>query len=65
MSLLEFLNAVRKQLETVVLINDRTHYIFNDGDVIEEGWASLYYVSEIVSKNYNSMIVKIVYIDED
>ena len=65
MSLLEFLNAVRKQLETVVLINDRTHYIFNDGDVIEEGWASLYYVSEIVSKNYNSIIVKIVYIDED
>lgn len=65
MSLLEFLNAVRKQLETVVLINDRTHYIFNDGDVIEEGWASLYCVSEIISKNYNSIIVRIVYIDEE
>ena len=65
MSLLEFLNAVRKQIETVVLINDRTHYIFNDGDVIEEGWANLYCVSEVVSKNYNSMIVRIVYIDED
>lgn len=66
MNLLEFLEAAyAKQVETIVLINDRTHYIFSDGDVIEEGWANLYRVSEIVSENYNSVIAKIVYIDED
>jgi hypothetical protein len=66
MDLLEFLDvAYAKQVETIVLINDRTHYIFNDGDVIEEGWANLYRVSEVVSENYNSVIAKIVYIDED
>lgn len=66
MDLLAFLEAAyAKQIETIVLINDRTHYIFGDGDVIEEGWANLYRVSEIVSENYNSVIAKIVYIDED
>jgi hypothetical protein len=65
-TLLEFLEAAYvKQIETIVLINDRTHYIFNDGDTIEEGWANLYYVSEIISENYNSVIAKIKYIDED
>jgi hypothetical protein len=66
MELLEFLDvAYAKQLKTIVLINDRTHYIFSDGDVIEEGWANLYRVSEVVSENYNSVIAKIVYIDEE
>lgn len=66
MDLLEFLDvAYAKRLKTIVLINDRTHYIFSDGDVIEEGWANLYKVSEIISENYNSVIAKIEYIDED
>lgn len=66
MDLLEFLDvAYAKQIKTIVLINDRTHYIFNDGDLISEGWASLYRVSEVVSENYNSVIAKIEYIDED
>lgn len=66
MNLLEFLDvAYAKRLKTIVLINDRTHYIFSDGDVIEEGWANLYRVSEVVSENYNSVIAKIVYIDEE
>lgn len=66
MNLLEFLDvAYAKQIKTIVLINDRTHYIFSDGDAIEEGWASLYRVSEVVSENYNSVIAKIIYIDED
>lgn len=65
-SLLEFLEAAcAKQVKTIVLINDRTHYIFNDGDIISEGWASLYRVSEIISENYNSVIAKIEYIDEE
>lgn len=65
-NLLEFLEAAcTKQVKTIVLINDRTHYIFDDGDVISEGWASLYRVSEIISENYNSVIAKIKYIDED
>lgn len=65
-TLLEFLeDAYAKQVETIVLINDRTHYIFNDGDIIEEGWANLFYVSEIISENYNSVIAKIEYIKED
>ena len=51
MDLLEFLDvAYAKRLKTIVLINDRTHYIFSDGDVIEEGWANLYKVSEIISE---------------
>ena len=65
-TLLEFLkDACAKQVETIVLINDRTHYIFNDGDIIEESWANLFYVSEIISENYNSVIAKIKYIEED
>jgi hypothetical protein len=66
MNLLEFLDvAYAKQIKTIVLINDRTHYIFSDGDVIDEGWANLYRVSEVVSENYNSVIAKIVYVEED
>ena len=65
-NLLEFLEvAYVKQIKTIVLINDRTHYIFGDGDIISEGWASLFKVSEIISKNYNSVIAKIEYIEED
>ena len=66
MDLLEFLDvAIAKQLEYIVLINDRTHYIFSHKDVISEGWAMLYKVKEVVSENYNSVIVRIEYIDEE
>jgi hypothetical protein len=65
-NLVEFLKMpYAKQFKTIVLIGDRTHYIFNDNDVINEDWAILYNVTEIISENYNSVIAKIEYIDED
>ena len=66
MNLLQFLDvAFAKQIKTIVLINNRTHYIFSDGDIIDEDWAILYRVSEVVSENHNSVIAKVVYIEED
>lgn len=65
-SLYDFIiGSLSKNVQTVIVINERTHYIFNDGDEIEAGWALLYNVDEIVSENYNSVIVKVKYIDED
>lgn len=65
-SLLEFIEAaLAKRLETIVLIHDRTHYIFTDGDIISEGWALLFDVVEVISETHNSVIAKIEYIDKD
>lgn len=65
-SLYDFIiSSLSKDIQTVIVINDRTHYIFHDGDEIEAGWALLYNVDEIVSENSNSVIVKVKYIDED
>ena len=61
----DFIEALDKKVQTVVALADRTHYILTDKDEISPGWSDLFKVVEVVSLNYNSIVVKIKYIDED
>ena len=65
LTLTAYIEALDKNIETVVAITDRTHYIFTDKDTIEMGWANLFFVKEIVSTNYNSVVIRLTYIDEE
>lgn len=65
LSFTAYIEALDKNIETVVAITDRTHYIFTDKDTIEYGWANLFVVKEIISTNYNSVVVQLEYIDEE
>lgn len=65
LSFTAYIEALDKNIETVVAITDRTHYIFTNNDTIEIGWTDLFVVKEIISINHNSVIVRLEYIDEE
>ncbi len=64
-NLVEFIQSLKENIETVVAISERTHYIFNSDDELSIGWAQLFDVVEIISQNATSIIIKIKYIDEE
>ena len=66
-TLTQFIEALPSWVKTLVVINERTHYIFTDTseDTIQAGWSDLFKFEKIVSENYYSMIVEVKYIDEE
>lgn len=64
-NLAQYIETLKDNIDTVVAISNRTHYIFNSKDVIEIGWAMLFEIVEIVSVNHHSVIVKVKYFDEN
>ena len=61
----DFVECLNTKFEIVVAISDDTHYIFHEYDEIPMAWASLYEVVEEISRNYNSIVVRIKYIEEE
>lgn len=59
MSLTEFINNLNDKVETLVVIGERSHWIFNNTDEIEGSWADFFEVVEVVSERVTSMIVKV------
>ena len=64
-TLTQIIEALSENIKTLVVIGERTHYIFTDTDNIEVGWSDLFKFEKIVSTNYNSLIVEVSYIDEE
>ena len=61
MELINFIEKLKKSIDTVVLVGERTHWIFTDGDEISAGWAENFKVVEIISENSTSVIARINY----
>jgi hypothetical protein len=64
-NLVMFIEALDPKYKTLVALGERTHYIFSGGDEIAVGWAQLFDVVEIVSENFDSIVVRIEYVDEE
>lgn len=60
-TLTEFIRELKETVSTVVLIGERTHWIFNNDDEISQGWAERFEVVEILSENNSSIIARIKY----
>lgn len=62
-----FADAVRnlnEDVQTVVAIGNRTHWIFTENDEIDEAWAESFEVTEIISETKTSVIFRIALIEE-
>lgn len=62
-----FADAVRnlnEEVQTVVAIGSRTHWIFTENDEIDEAWAESFEVTEVVSETKTSVIFRISLIEE-
>lgn len=58
-TLTDFVNGLNENVSTLVVIGERSHWIFNNDDEIDKGWADCFDIEEVVSEKATSVIVKV------
>lgn len=61
-TLTDYIKALHEDIEYVVVLGERTHWIFStDSEVIDQAWSDTMDVVEVVSETDYSVVVRVAY----